>query len=87
MTDEFDIAVDKVSIISMPEATNEQIENLGKVIMMAGSQQSPVYLTKAKLKPIDKKDILDWLEALLAMSVELGWSKDVQKIMKSLADR
>jgi len=64
---------DQVIIISMPNATDDNVKNL--VTAIAGKHEFPVYVTKTKFELIDKQTILDMHETLDLLLKQNGWKK------------
>ena len=72
---------DEICIISAPGASSDQLNNLAYALKGA---EVGVYITKASLQAVGKKDILNWIETLLKIAVDEGWTEDVKKRMKKL---
>ena len=52
------MTVKEVVIISMPGATQSQIEQVGAAMSMVDMPNVPIYITKAVVKPVSPEDIM-----------------------------
>lgn len=76
----------QIAIISAPDADESQVTSLVYALEAEGKLPFPVYITKAKLNPISKEDVLDWFETLAKVCVKNGWGKDVSDRLKTMQD-
>ena len=65
-----------ITIISAPEMTDDQYKNLA--ISLKAHNEGNIYLTRAKMTPMNKDDVIEWFEALTTLIAEMGWDKDVK---------
>ena len=73
---------DGIYIISMPEGNEESMISAMKTIMKETKNNKSIYLTKAKIQGVDKKDILDWIQVLVHIANDQGWADDVVERIK-----
>ena len=73
---------EELYIISMPDGNEESMISAMKTIMKETKTNKSIYLTKAKIQGVEKKDILDWLEVLVHIANDQGWTGEVVNRMK-----
>lgn len=74
----------EIAIISAPDANEDQVRSLIYALDAEGKLPFPVYITRARMTPISKKDILDWLATLATISVSQGWGKEAAERLKNI---
>jgi len=76
---------EEIVIISAPTANEDQLRSLIYAIEAEGKLPYPVYVTKAQMQVITKESVLEWFEAIIRISVEQGWGKDVADRLKNIS--
>ena len=72
----------EIAIISAPGANEDNIRNLVYALEAEGNLPFPVYVSTAKLTPIGKGDVFEWIETLMKICAEQGWGDDLKAHMQ-----